>query len=241
MTISSELLCGRIGGRRGVGGAYCAAAAAAGMDDSVPTGAYQHAVAGGFLAAGGKRFSVRAGAESFTGRQGICWMPWRSPRREKAADAWCMRSSSASGIFSDPCAGMPARQGCRTRRRGCGLAGKARPNLGYKDSQVAETEARGTDLAGVGAHLEKILALELGCPVVLDNGKPLRVRWSCAGNFGCKVKRGARKRRGGLTHWAGAKWPLGSGTSGTREQVDDLLSVVDHNHRRIDGVVGVLP
>src|SRR6266478_2583355 len=51
----------------------------------------------------------------------------------------------------------------------------------------------------------------LECPLDsgVGQGKALRVRWSCAGNFGCKVKRGARKRRGGLTHWAGAKWPLG--------------------------------
>src|SRR5258708_87515 len=58
---------------------------------------------------------------------------------------------STSGFFSDPRAGMPARQGCRTGGRGRGAAGKAPPAGGYKDSPVAETEASGADFASTGA------------------------------------------------------------------------------------------
>jgi hypothetical protein len=192
---------------RGVGGAYCTAAAAAGMDDAVPTSAYQHAVAGGFLAAGGKRFSVRGGRRVSRGGRGSAGCPGDLHGGKSGGRGAC--GVSASGIFSDPCVGMPARQGCRTRRRGCGLAGKAGPTHGYKDSQVAETEARGTDLAGVGAYSGENPGVGTGLSRGVGQRKALRVRWSSAGKFGCKVKRGARKRRGGLTHWAGAKWPLG--------------------------------
>src|SRR5260370_39267795 len=132
-----------------VGGTYCAAPAAPGMDNAVPAGAYQYALAGRLLATRREGFLVCARGRIPRGSGASFGCAGDLHHGKNSGGGAC--GVSTSRIFSDPHAGMSAGRWCRTEGGRRGAADKAPPGGGYKDSQVAETEASGADIAGTGA------------------------------------------------------------------------------------------
>src|SRR6266478_444457 len=119
--------------------AYFAAAAAFGMDNAVPAGAYQYAPAGRFLATRGERLSLRTRQWVPRGSGAAVGCGGNLHRAKSGGGGAC--GVSTGGIFSDPRPGMPARQLRQTRGRGRGVADKAATTGGDSDPAVAQTEA----------------------------------------------------------------------------------------------------
>src|SRR5437773_9612536 len=146
--------------------AYCAPTPATRMDDPVPAGAYQHAGAGRFLAARGKRFSV---------------CPQRRVPRGSGAPSGCARDLyggkssrgcaggvSTGGIFSNSRPECPlGKHAGRGVESAALLAERVQP-MARRIRRSLKPKRVVLISQALGPILDKLLVLELGCPVVLE-------------------------------------------------------------------------
>src|SRR5260370_20015057 len=178
------------------------------MGNAVPASAYQYAAAGRFLSARREGVSVCArrgiprGSSLPLGRTGDLDC--------RKNDRGCACGISTGGIFSDPRSGMPPRWGCWKLCRDRCAAYKSPPAGGDKDSPLSETEASGTDFAGIGTDTRENPSVGTRLSRCVGQRQAVRVRWSETGEYHCSLARTPRIPRRGLIQAILARWPLGA-------------------------------
>src|SRR6266478_5813353 len=165
-----------------VGGTRCQTVEASGMDDAVPAGAYQYALSGRLLAARREGFSLRAGRRvSRRGRVAAgCAGISTAGKAAEAVHAEFQRA----GFFLTHILECPLEDDASLqtalKTRLAAVATRVRRSL--KPRRVMAVTA---ELALV---LDEILAMDLGCPVLLDNGKPFRLEGRAGENGAARLR-----------------------------------------------------
>jgi len=144
-------------------------------------------VLGAFSPHDEKDFCMRR-AGSFAGKRRCCWMRWESPPQEKTAEGGAC-GVSTGGILSDARAGVPVWTG------DAGTEATAAALLMKRLQPVATRIRRSLKPKRVMAITEEltpvvrdVLALDLGCPVVLDHGKPFRLESGAGKNGAMRLR-----------------------------------------------------
>jgi len=123
-----------------------------------------------------------APGESFKERPRCCWLRWESPPQESSRGSAC--GVSTGRLFFDAHPGVPA----RGRRRSAGGVEESAGRSGDTDSTFTQTKRVMAVTAELALVLDDILAMDLGCPVLLDNGKPFRLEGRAGENGAARLR-----------------------------------------------------
>jgi len=137
--------------------------------DAVPAGPHHTLFLGAFSPHDEKDFLYAPGGE-FQGEAALLLAALGiSAARKSSRGSAC--GVSTGRLFFDAHPGVPA----RGRRRSAGGVEESAGRSGDTDSTFTQTEAGDAVTAELALVLDDILAMDLGCPVLLDNGKPFRL------------------------------------------------------------------